>query len=569
MKIKMSLVMLIAALCCLTHAAHAASYYTGNLGSAQEVPTNASTATGFGRVTLNDAETQITASVYYSGLTSPGTTVGHIHGPAAVGANGPVLFNLAPTAGQTSGSVVNATFAITPTQVADLKAGLYYFNIHTTTNPGGEIRGQITVDAPFVSVMTNYQENPATVSTATGKGVVSLNAAGTQALVTFSWAGLTGNATVGHVHSGRTGTNGPVICNLSPTAATAGSVNDFLCTFSAAQVTALKQGQLYLNIHTAANPGGEVRGQIQRRRSTVLDFDGDSKTDYVVARSDTAAGTTTWFNLNSTSGASGVQFGASTDFVSGRLLGGDFDGDGKDDITVWRTGASAFFYILQSGSNTLRAEQFGTTGDDPRMIYDYDGDGRTDPAVWRSGASANLYYQASKAPNTSGNFTTVQWGATGDFPNPGDFDGDGKGDICLQRFVSGTGAVFFCLNSTDGGRAINFGNSSDFIAPGDFDGDGKTDINAIRTVGTTRNWFPLSSLDGSFKTIVWGTSTSVRAQGDYDGDGKTDVAVWQGISATTTGSPAAYYVLPSNGSPFFSANWGVIGDISVNAYNVR
>nr|MCU0240036.1 CHRD domain-containing protein [Pyrinomonadaceae bacterium] len=178
-------------------------YFTGNLNAAQEVPPNASTATGFGRVTLNNAETQITVSVYYSGLTSPGVSVGHIHGPAAVGSNGPVIFNLNPTAGVTSGSVVNATFAVTPTQVADLKAGLWYFNIHTTTNSGGEIRGQITVDAPYIASLNGGQENPPVSTGATGSGAVSINAAGTQAIVTVRWAGLSGNATAGHVHSGR------------------------------------------------------------------------------------------------------------------------------------------------------------------------------------------------------------------------------------------------------------------------------------------------------------------------------------------------------------------------------
>ena len=44
----------------------------------------------------------------------------------------------------------------------------------------------------------------------------------------------------------------------------------------------------------------------------------------------------------------------------------DYDGDGKDDIAVWRPGAatSAAFYILQSQSNTLRIELFGQISDD-------------------------------------------------------------------------------------------------------------------------------------------------------------------------------------------------------------
>ena len=255
----------VAIFCLLSAGAWAQQVFTANLNSAQEVPPNASTATGFGRVTLNEAETQITASVYYSGLSS-GTTVGHIH-VAAAGANGPFLFNLAPTAGQTAGSVVNATFSITPTQVADLKLGLMYFNIHTTNNSDGEIRGQITSGVEYVAKLTGGQENPAVSSTGNGRASVSINSAGTQALVSVQWADLSGNLTVGHVHTGLFGSNGPVVCNLSPPAVIAGAVVDVLCTFSAAQITTLKRGGLYVNLHTAANPGGEIRGQIVPRKA--------------------------------------------------------------------------------------------------------------------------------------------------------------------------------------------------------------------------------------------------------------------------------------------------------------
>jgi Cu/Zn superoxide dismutase len=254
----------------LSVSAQAATYFTANLSSAQEVPPNASTATGFGRVTLNDAETSITASVYYSGL-GTNVTAGHIHGPAAIGVNGPVIFNLNPTTGVTSGQVVNFTAAVTPTQVADLKAGLWYFNIHTTGFGGGEIRGQLAVDSPFLAAMNSNQEVPANASTATGNGAISINAAGTQALVTMNFSGLTGNATAGHIHGPASpGVNAGVICNLAPPAATSGSVIDFMCPLTATQATALRQGRLYFNVHTSMFPGGEIRGQTLRRRSTVL-----------------------------------------------------------------------------------------------------------------------------------------------------------------------------------------------------------------------------------------------------------------------------------------------------------
>jgi len=61
------------------------------------------------------------------------------------------LFPFSGVPSATSGSIPQQTFAITPTQVAQLRSGLFYFNIHNATFPGGEIRGQI-------SCVTNGQQ---------------------------------------------------------------------------------------------------------------------------------------------------------------------------------------------------------------------------------------------------------------------------------------------------------------------------------------------------------------------------------------------------------------------------
>lgn len=110
--------------------------YIAQLSSAQEVPTNNSTATGTGSVTLNDLENQITVSLSFSGLGST-QTAAHIHGAAQMGVNAPILFNLG------TGNINGMTFNVTAAQVAQLKKGLFYFNVHTQTFGGGEIRGQI------------------------------------------------------------------------------------------------------------------------------------------------------------------------------------------------------------------------------------------------------------------------------------------------------------------------------------------------------------------------------------------------------------------------------------------
>jgi hypothetical protein len=84
----------------------------------------------------------------FTDLTGAATGV-HIHGPAAAGAEASVLFDLAslhfPAATPTKGGVVYGSIVYTPTQAASLLNNLNYVNVHTTANPDGEIRGQLTL----------------------------------------------------------------------------------------------------------------------------------------------------------------------------------------------------------------------------------------------------------------------------------------------------------------------------------------------------------------------------------------------------------------------------------------
>src|SRR5881296_354911 len=87
-----------------TGMASAQSTYQAILTGLQEVPANASTATGFGTVVLNAAMTQITVDESWSGLSSP-ATASHIHGPAGLGTNAAVLFPFSGVPAATSGSI--------------------------------------------------------------------------------------------------------------------------------------------------------------------------------------------------------------------------------------------------------------------------------------------------------------------------------------------------------------------------------------------------------------------------------------------------------------------------------
>ena len=110
-----------------------------SLTGAQEVPAVATGGSGTVETTFDKSTNVLTWSVAYSGLSGP-VTAGHVHGPAAAGANAGVLI---PFTGDLS-SPIKGKATLTAAQVADLTAGRYYVNLHTAKNPGGEIRGQLT-----------------------------------------------------------------------------------------------------------------------------------------------------------------------------------------------------------------------------------------------------------------------------------------------------------------------------------------------------------------------------------------------------------------------------------------
>ncbi len=114
--------------------------WKAHLTGKDEVPPTSSTATGDGTFTLNTATNELTWDVTFSGLTGPAIAA-HIHGPAGPGQNAAPVVGFDPPktpAGEIKGSTV-----ILKSQVADLKAGKWYVNIHTPANKGGEIRGQL------------------------------------------------------------------------------------------------------------------------------------------------------------------------------------------------------------------------------------------------------------------------------------------------------------------------------------------------------------------------------------------------------------------------------------------
>lgn len=145
--------------------------FTATLNAAQVVGGTASPATGTATLTLNAAQDTLTYSITLTGLDLDGlqtpadpsdnVTNFHFHA-AAVGVNGPVVFGLIapghdpddlainPVAGTVSGAWENTDVNPLSGQLANLLAGGLYLNVHTTTYPGGAIRGQVLPVPPNV-----------------------------------------------------------------------------------------------------------------------------------------------------------------------------------------------------------------------------------------------------------------------------------------------------------------------------------------------------------------------------------------------------------------------------------
>jgi hypothetical protein len=220
----------------------------------QEVPSVISAAFGTGALSVDVATGRVRGFIVTSGLTG---TSAHIHNGQRL-APGPVV--LALTGGPNVWVVPDNTFADNIVAIFNAAPDNLYFNVHTADNPNGEIRGQLdATGAVRLATLTGAQEAPAVATAARGAGILLVDNVTNRVGGFLFGTGLTGTAA--HIHNAARGTAGPISVALI------GGPNLYVVPDErvSPELVAIYNAapdNLYYNIHTAANPDGAIRGQL-------------------------------------------------------------------------------------------------------------------------------------------------------------------------------------------------------------------------------------------------------------------------------------------------------------------
>jgi FG-GAP-like repeat len=271
------------------------------------------------------------------------------------------------------------------------------------------------------------------------------------------------------------------------------------------------------------------------RSFSLGDLDGDNKADLLLSNNNTYSGM--WLGENQ------IHFQKNVCQRPSRTKIVDFDGDNLTDRAFFRA-SDGRWRFRKSSDNSIVTLNWGLSGDIPQP-GDFDGDRKTDVAVYRP--SNGTWYIVN---SSNGAFTIARFGTAEDKPVASDFNGDGATDIAVYRPSDGNWYVYFIASEQY--SITHFGIAEDKPVPEDFDADGKTDLAVFRP--STGTWYYLKSSDGNSVALRWGIPTDIPLPADFDGDGKADLNVFRP-------SEQKWYLLKSTDSQLVDLRFGTTGDV--------
>lgn len=200
-------------------------------------------------------------------IDNPSTVISqaHIH-KGKLGENGNVVFDLEDDLKGQFASRSN--IPLSKPNVDAFLTGDLYFNIHTSTFPNGEVRGQVYRVARdgYAYDLCQQQETTPLVNpgNASGSGMIAFNrdfdeihlmAVANQLSSTFQGA---------HIHNGKLGENGPIVFDFTDKWNKGGAFFYYTDGVTKDVASLIQNSSAYINIHTSNNPAGEIRGQITK-----------------------------------------------------------------------------------------------------------------------------------------------------------------------------------------------------------------------------------------------------------------------------------------------------------------
>ncbi len=240
--------------------------FSARFSGDQEVPPVSTEATGVGGFFINEAKDSLCLSITVIDLSGP-ITGAHIH-EGVMGENGPVVVGFTE---MVEGNSIQATITgddLSMELIEMMFRGELYFNIHTDANPAGEVRGQILLEADraFIASLDADQETAEVESDAMGLANFNLSKMGTTVNYEVVVDGLSGPIQMAHLHVAEAGSDGPVVVDLGDGI----DGNTISGSFNAMDFEGLTEdmmmGNIYINVHTAMFPAGEIRGQLMLDR---------------------------------------------------------------------------------------------------------------------------------------------------------------------------------------------------------------------------------------------------------------------------------------------------------------